>query len=79
MTYWVKRIVVKSGEIVTERELRADENLFEDPAPVVGETDGQLSRPSIRGTSCLGNWSGENEKNEKTDPDAIVPLRVEEI
>jgi hypothetical protein len=34
MTYWVKRILLKDGEIVTERELRQDENLFEGPAPV---------------------------------------------
>jgi hypothetical protein len=27
MAYWVKRILLKTGEVVTERELRADENL----------------------------------------------------
>ena len=37
MTYWVKRIRLKSGEIVTERELRHDENLFAGPAPIVGD------------------------------------------
>jgi hypothetical protein len=37
MTYWVKRIALKNGEIVTERELRQDENLFEGPVPVVGD------------------------------------------
>ncbi len=37
MTYWVKRIKLKTGEIVTERELRHDENLFEGAAPVVGD------------------------------------------
>jgi hypothetical protein len=37
MTYWVKRIILRDGEIVTERELRHDENLFEGPAPVVGD------------------------------------------
>lgn len=28
MTYWVKRILLKSGEVVTEHELRHDDNLF---------------------------------------------------
>jgi hypothetical protein len=37
MTYWVKRILLKTGELVTERELRPDENLFEGPAPVAGD------------------------------------------
>jgi len=37
MPYWVKRILLKSGELVTERELPPDENRFDGPAPVVGD------------------------------------------
>jgi hypothetical protein len=37
MSYWVKRIALKSGEVVTEQELREDENLFDGPAPVLGD------------------------------------------
>jgi hypothetical protein len=29
MSYWVKRILLRTGELVTERELRPDENLFD--------------------------------------------------
>jgi len=38
MAYWVKRIALKRGEIVTEDELRHDENLFEGSAHVVGKS-----------------------------------------
>jgi len=37
MAYWIKRILLKPGEIVTERELRPDENLFDGPPLVVGD------------------------------------------
>jgi hypothetical protein len=37
MPYWIKRIILKSGELVTEKELRLDENKFEGSAPVVGD------------------------------------------
>jgi hypothetical protein len=37
MAYWVKRIQLKTGEIVTERELRPDENLFDGQAPLAGD------------------------------------------
>ena len=77
MAYWVKRIGLKTGEVVTERELRKDENLFEGPAPVVGDT----VRVACRGRSfdtrvVWGNWPG---RNDGRPPDVVVPLRVEEI
>ena len=37
MSYWVKRILLKTGELVTERELRPDENLFGGRAPMAGD------------------------------------------
>jgi hypothetical protein len=75
MTYWVKRIKLKSGEIVTERELRHDENLFQGPAPIVGDKIIVTCRGrTFEATVVWGNWSGR-------DPDpkgVIIPLRVEE-
>jgi hypothetical protein len=77
MPYWVKRIVLKDGEIVTERELEQNENLFEDdPALVVGD----LLAVSCRGRTfeakvVWGNWPGQDSHRE---PGTIVPLRVEE-
>lgn len=37
MPYWVKRILLKSGDLVTEKELGRDENYFQGPAPIVGD------------------------------------------
>jgi hypothetical protein len=62
MPYWVKRILLKTGELVTEGELRPDENVFEGPAPVVGDR----LRVACRGREfeaevIWGNWPGRNE------------------
>ena len=75
MTYWVKRILLKSGEIVTERELTRDENFFPGPAPVVGDKLMVTCRGRTFETRVVwGNWPG-REHAETT----VVPLRVEEI
>ena len=75
MTYWVKRIILRDDEIVTERELRHDENLFEGPAPVVGEKMTVTCRGrKFEARVVWGNWPG-RDTNEAT----IIPLRVEEI
>ena len=37
MKFWIGRIQLKSGEIVTERELLPTENAFEGVAPKMGE------------------------------------------
>jgi hypothetical protein len=77
MAYWIKRIILKSGEIVTERELRPDENRSDDAPPVVGDEITVTCRGrSFRAKVIWGNW----EKNtDKLDPRTVVPLRVEEI
>ena len=77
MAYWVKRILLKTGEVVTERELRTDEHLFQGYAPVVGD----IITVACRGRSfdarvVWGNWPG---RNEGSPLDVVVPLRVEEI
>jgi hypothetical protein len=77
MPYWVKRIILKTGELVTERELRPDENLFEGLAPVVGDELTVTCRGRSFSTRVVwGNWPG---RNETRDPAVVVPLRVEEI
>jgi hypothetical protein len=75
MPYWVKRILLKSGELLTEKELSHDENYFQGPAPVVGD----VICINCRGRSfdakvVWGNWPGRNHAAE-----TVVPLRVEEI
>jgi len=73
--YWIKRIVLKDGEVVTERELREDENRFEGPVPVVGD----LIEVDCRGRKFMaevisGNWPG------RVHPEGtVVPLRVAEL
>jgi hypothetical protein len=78
MTYWVKRIMLKSGELVTERELRRDENFFEEsPAPVVGDEMTVTCRGrTFQARVMWGNWPGLEAKHEKG---TVIPLRVEEI
>jgi hypothetical protein len=75
MPYWVKRIVLKSGELVTERELSPGTNYHEGPIPVVGD----ILEVNCRGRHfqarvIWGNWPGRNHQ-----PDVVIPLRVEEI
>ena len=77
MPYWVKRILLKSGELVTERELRQDENRFDGEAPVVGDA----ITVTCRGRTFIakvawGNWPG---RNETRSPETLVLLRVEEV
>lgn len=75
MAYWVKRIVLKDGEVVTEGELREDENRFAGTAPVVGD----LIEVRCRGRRFMakviwGNWPG------RVHPDdLVIPLRVAEV
>jgi|HubBroStandDraft_1064217.scaffolds.fasta_scaffold217189_1 hypothetical protein len=77
MTYWVKRIVLKNGEIVTERELRPDENIFEGLPPVVGDKLMVACRGrTFEARVIWGNWPG---REASYQADTIVPLRVEEI
>lgn len=74
MRYWIKRILLQSGEVVTERELRADQNLFNGPVPVVGDTVNVECRGRTFAAKVIwGHWPDRNHA-----PGTIVPLRVEE-
>jgi len=75
MSYWIKRIVLKDGEVVTEKELREDENRFEGPAPVVGDVVDVVCRGrKFKAEVIGGNWPGRVPL-----PDAVIPLRVAEV
>ena len=77
MAYQVKRIILKSGELVTERELGAEENYSDGEPPVVGDEITVSCRGrSFKAKVVWGNWP----KNAGIrDPNKVVPLRVEEI
>jgi hypothetical protein len=75
MGYWIKRIALKSGEVVTEAELREDENLFEGPAPVVGDIIPVECRGrKFQAEVVWGSWPDRSQA-----ADAVVPLRVVEV
>ena len=77
MAYWVKRVALKTGEIVTEKELHPGENFFEGAAPVVGEVvTVQCRGRTFDAKVVWGNWPGRNESRSDTE---VVPLRVEEL
>lgn len=75
MRYWIKRIALKSGEVVTEAELREDENLFDGQVPVVGDTvEVECRGRKFRAEVVNGNWPGRT-----YDAGVIVPLQVAEV
>jgi len=75
MGYWIKRIALKSGEVVTEQELREDENRFDGPVPVVGDVVEVACRGRrFLATVIWGNWLDSRQAD-----DAVVPLRVSEV
>jgi len=77
MTYWVKRVILKDGELVTERELTPEENRFDGPTPVVGDVITIMVRGrSFAAEVVWGNWPG---RSDDVDPMVVVPLRVKEI
>ena len=76
MTYWVKRILLKTGEVVTERELQPDENLFDGLAPVADDKLNVTCRGrTFEAKVIVGRFP------ERPEPDkgTIYPIRVEEI
>ncbi len=79
MPYWVKRILLKSGELVTERELHKDENRFDGSAPVVGDVITVTCRGRTFDARVVwGNWPGRDLKDNLLEPE-VAFLRVQEI
>jgi hypothetical protein len=75
MSYWVKRIALVSGEVVTEQELRADENRFVGPAPVVGD----IMEVTCRGRAFAAKVVWGNWPERAHSDDEVVSLRVSEV
>jgi hypothetical protein len=75
MGYWVKRIALKDGEVVTERELREDENRFDGPAPAIGE----VIEVQCRGRKFMAEVVWGNPPGRAYSEDTVVPLRVSEV
>jgi hypothetical protein len=75
MAYWVKRIILKTGEVVTERELKPDENFSQGEAPMVGS---EIS-VTCRGRTFKARVLWPKSERRAQSPEAVVPLRVEEI
>jgi hypothetical protein len=76
MAYWVKRILLKTGELITERELRADENLFDGMAPIAGET----LQVTFRGRSFVAEVVvGRFPDRPAPIEEMVYPIRVREI
>ena len=75
MSYWVKRIALKDGEVVTEAELREDENRFDGPAPMVGDfIEVQCRGRKFMAEVIWGNWPDRVHSD-----DIVIPLRVSEV
>ena len=83
MPYWVKRIRLKTGEVVTEKELGPDANRSTDAAPVVGDVIAVTCRGrTFQARVIWGNWPGHDAwagHEDKRPAVDVVPLRVEEI
>ncbi len=75
MTYRVKRIILKNGELVTERELRPEENLFGGLQPVAGDRLKVTCRGrEFEAIVVVGRFPDRPDPDEKT----IYPIRVQE-
>jgi len=77
MPYWVKRILLKSGQLLAERELPREDNLYQGPAPVVGDRIAVTHEGRVFDAVVVwGNWPGSNAKRDLSETPAI---RVEEL
>ncbi len=76
MPYRIKRILLKTGEIVTERTLPGGGILVDGDAPVVGDVveTTVLGQP-MKVEIIWGHWA----ERRQTNPDVIVPLRAKEL
>jgi hypothetical protein len=74
MAYWVKRIMLKSGELITEKELRPDENRFEGEHPLLGE----VITVACRGRCFKAEVVAGPPRN-ANPPGTVILIRVQEI
>ena len=77
MPYYVKRIILKSGELVTERELGTEQAVAHTTAIVVGDVISIVCRGrTFPARVVWGDWPG---RDKDRDQSAMVPLRIEEL
>jgi hypothetical protein len=76
ITYYFKRIILKTGELITERHMTPDEvTCFEWPAPVVGDiVEVNFRGRTFKARVVWGHWRGR-----VYEDGTKIPLRVEEI
>jgi hypothetical protein len=76
MAYWVKRILLRSGEFVKEGELTRAISSYEGRPPVVGDEIVVRCRgKEMKVRIIWGNWPGRIAE----DDDTLVPIRAEEL
>jgi hypothetical protein len=75
MPYEVKRIILKSGELITERDPQRDATVFDGPIPIVGDIITATYRGRRFSAKVIwGNWLDRPHAD-----DVVVPLRVQEV
>ena len=75
MPYQIKRIILKSGELIAEHELDQGHTYSDGPAPVVGDILTVMHQGrSFSAKVVWGNWPGRDH-----GADTVVQLRVNEI
>jgi hypothetical protein len=77
MSYWVQRIVLGSGEVVTERELKGDENYSDETPPVMGDRMTVTCRGRLFAAEVIKGPT--REQRERGLPAGVYPLRVSEV
>jgi len=76
MPYRIKRILLKTGEIVTERTLPNGGILVDGEAPVVGDVVETIVRGQPMKVEIIwGHWADRRSRN----PYVVVPLRAKEL
>jgi hypothetical protein len=75
MAYWIKRIILKTGEVVTEAELSPEMNRSDGPAPLVGDIVTVTCRGrTFQARIVVGSYPGR-----EYPPELVLSLRAEEI
>ena len=74
----MKRIALRTGEIVTERELRSDENLFDGPVPGMGDKIWVACRGRAFEAEVVWRPVGAD-PNEGEEPPLPIRLKVAEF
>lgn len=75
MKYWISRIALKTGEVVTDKELREDQNRFDGPAPATGD----VIEVECRGRKFMAEVVRGIPPNRVYSEGTVVRFRVSEV